>query len=607
MRLDVSRTPLPLRFRAALLLVGAVLIAAGTFTASASANHSVLRLVSVDPPGSTVPRQVLGPNMSNITPGIALTPDGRTAVYRTSDGLYKSSDGRTELVGVGPRGLAHGVGCLGEHDDCHHMVSRDGKRVAFETPSPLIDADADSCGDPGLCIDVYERVGADTTLLSFQDQDGGSTPFDSFFLESMSLDGTRVFIRRTTGYRIPVGTWEHVNGALFPFPSPANQASWATIHREGASADGRRVLFTTADSLVPEDTDDCIVNYGGSVHEGCADLYERTRDGAVRLVSTGLGLANEPFDAYFDGASEDGRRVFFTTREKLVPEDTDQCLNGAGNPWGCTDVYERSNGVTRLISVGPAGGAAAVEAKFGAVSADGTRVFFLTDEPLVPEDTDSCPDSLLGPGCVDIYELRGEVLRLVSTGPTGNRDGFDVRLSGISKDGSHVFFETWGPLVPTDTDNQVDVYDRTSGVTRLVSTGPNSPNGDYNAFFNGSSEDGERVFFTTGEPLLPEDNDCTAREYPGDVGCPDVYERYGGVTSLLTRGTVECVNTDFGFEPLCPEFVGASKDGRRVFFVTQESLVPEDTDALNDLYVATVPSRACRPDKPGKRPKKCGF
>ena len=206
-----------------------------------------------------------------------------------------------------------------------------------------------------------------------------------------------------------------------------------------------------------------------------------------------------------------------------------------------------------------------MEAEFGAVSDDGTRIF-LYHEPLVPEDTDSCPD-YRGPGCVDIYERSGDALRLVSTGPAGNRDDFDYFLSGISKDGSHVFF---GP-------------------------------------FNGSSEDGKRVFFTTNESLVPEDHDCVL-PLPGrdPPGCPDVYERYRGVTSLITRGTVDCINTDFGFEPLCPAFVGASKDGRRVFFVTPESLVSEDTDALNDLYVAIAPSRACRPGKPGKGPKKCG-
>ena len=158
------------------------------------------------------------------------------------------------------------------------------------------------------------------------------------------------------------------------------------------------MLFSTGDSLVPEDMRTCVTG-GNRPPQGCTDVYERTREGALRLVSTGLATASQPFDAYFGGASEGGQRVFFTTREKLVAADTDQCLNGAGNPWGCTDVYERSNGVTRLISVGPAGGGAAVEAEFGAVSADGTRVFFLTDEPLVPGDTDSCPD-YRGPGCV---------------------------------------------------------------------------------------------------------------------------------------------------------------------------------------------------------------
>src|SRR4051812_2010033 len=43
----------------------------------------------------------------------------------------------------------------------------------------------------------------------------------------------------------------------------------------------------------------------------------------------------------FNALSRDGRRVFFTTGQKLTPDDTDT---------NRTDVYERFAGTTRLVS-----------------------------------------------------------------------------------------------------------------------------------------------------------------------------------------------------------------------------------------------------------------
>jgi hypothetical protein len=310
-------------------------------------------------------------------------------------------------------------------------------------------------------------------------------------------------------------------------------------------------------------------------------------------VSTGPASSNEPLDAWFEGASPDGRRVFFSTREKLVPEDTDHSCARPGFPQGCNDLYERSNGVTRLIA-GAGGGAG-----FGAVSSDGKRLFISTTEPLVPEDTDWCTDV----GCIGVYELRDGALRLMSTGPTGGNGNFHAEFLDISKDGSRVFFRTQEPLSAADVDGAIeDIYERVDSVTNLISIGPASPTEQYGFRFNDVSDDGRRVFFTTLESLVPEDRDCITRW----AGCPDVYERFDGTTTLITRDTADCDN-DSGERPYCPAFVGAPGDGRRVFFVTPESLVPEDTDALNDLYVAIAPSRACRSDKPGKRPKKCDF
>jgi hypothetical protein len=85
--------------------------------------------------------------------------------------------------------------------------------------------------------------------------------------------------------------------------------------------------------------------------------------------------------------SDDGR-VFFATKEPLVPEDTD----------GIRDIYEYTEGRARLITTGTGdrdstGGLETVSFFFGntqtgleSVSRNGTDVYFTTYESLVPED-----------------------------------------------------------------------------------------------------------------------------------------------------------------------------------------------------------------------------
>ncbi len=122
----------------------------------------------------------------------------------------------------------------------------------------------------------------------------------------------------------------------------------------GVSADGSRVFYTTAESLVSADTDTAV------------DVYERS-GGETTLVSIGA-TGNSAFPVTFVGASANGTRVFFRTFESLVSTDTDTGL----------DIYERSGGQTTLISTGPTGGNDTDQPFFVGASADGTRVFFRT-------------------------------------------------------------------------------------------------------------------------------------------------------------------------------------------------------------------------------------
>ena len=266
-------------------------------------------------------------------------------------------------------------------------------------------------------------------------------------------------------------------------------------------------------------------------------------------ISVGPTGANGPGDVFYDATSGDGSRVFFDTDDPLVGADTDAGF----------DLYERRGGTTTLLSTGPTGGNGAFDIFFAAISHDGTRAFFETDEKLTAGDTDSA---------FDVYERAGGTTTLVSTGPAGGNGPDDVIFHAVSRDGTRVFFETTERLVAGDTDSEADVYERSGGTTTRVSTGPAGGNGAFFVAFGGISDDGTRVFFETDERLVTGDTDAFY----------DVYERAGGATTLLSTGPAGGNgNFDAGYR-------ANSADGTRVFFHTPEALVGTDTDAHTDVY-----------------------
>ena len=117
------------------------------------------------------------------------------------------------------------------------------------------------------------------------------------------------------------------------------------------------------------------------------------------------------------------------------------------------------------------------------------------------------------------------------------------------------------------------MYERAGGVTTLVSqpaAGVADPDTD-DASFQGASADGSHVFFETLERLTADDTDCCFL---------DVYERAGGVTTLVSQPTgVDDPDTDNAF------FRGASADGSHVFLWTTQKLTADDADTNRfDVY-----------------------
>ena len=248
-------------------------------------------------------------------------------------------------------------------------ATADGSRVWFTTdkPNPAL-------GDNDLNPDVYERSSAGgLRLISTNEGTSGGA-----FFRGASPDGSRVWFA-TAGQVVEVGDTD-TGADVFERDSDGSVHLMSTIGANidavfvGAAGDGSRVWYrTTEDNSALGDTD------------GAQDVYERSIDGTLRLVTPGTSADA----ATFRGASADGTRVWFSTAEKH-PElgDTDTFV----------DVYERSSdGVLHLISAGNG----AFDATFALATRDGSRVWYQTNEPNTALlDTDAN---------LDVYEVRWAV------------------------------------------------------------------------------------------------------------------------------------------------------------------------------------------------------
>lgn len=553
--------------RRALFVAAVMLLSLVAFISSAQANHSLQTLVSAG--------QINGNGDFDATYG-GVSDDGLHDFFTTQEQLvpgdtdnnydvYERFNGVTTQVSVGQ------IGGNGAFDANYRNSSSDGTRVYFETAEKLVPADTDNV------IDVYERSGGVTTLVS-QGTGNFNTTTDSFYLGD-STDGSKVFFssydsltpndtdggRRdiymrsagtttliSTGGNGPYGadfdgmtpdgshvyfhTDEQLAGTDTDTTRDLYDASGGTVTQislgpsggnggqipifQGATPDGSHVYFQTTEQLTATDTDAYL------------DVYDRS-GGTTTEVSLGPNGGNGSYDASFEGASDDGSKVWFITREAMVAADTDGppsngCDDSVGNPTlKCLDVYERSGGQTTWISTGPNGDNGPYEASFAAASKDGSKVFIQTGEPLTADDGDGV--------AVDVFERSGGQTYLISKGPVGGTGSFTSDLVGISNDGARVFFHTYESLVPEDNDgNWQDVYERYYGdtgygSTTLISTGPAANNAAAIAFYHGQTADGTKVFFQTDEHLVASDTDSSQDIYSAVTVNPG-YPRPKGAT-----------------------------------------------------------------------------
>jgi len=305
------------------------------------------------------------------------------------------------------------------------------------------------------------------------------------------------------------------------------------------------------------------------------DIYERSFDPNVeggtyvtRQVSTGPTGGNDAYNALFEGNSPDGKRAFFSTEESLVAADKDKR----------TDVYLRElSGATSFVSVatdscgGTCGNSETADANFVGLSADGDVVFFSTNEPLDEEDQDTS---------FDVYarDLTSGKTELVSeaapgcTGSCGNGSAPSI-FEGSSEDGDVVYFTTTESLATADGDQFQDVYRRDlTGTTSLVTPGGACPTEDCDVLFRGMTPSGDAVFFLTTQPIDAADGDEDS----------DLYAWSAGGVDLVSRPDPSCLACANEHRPAT--FAAASADGSKVIFQTSEALAGGDGDTSTDVY-----------------------
>jgi hypothetical protein len=465
---------------------------------------------------------------------------------------------RTDLLGPGPGDfqlLSDAVTPLG-FDFTKTLVvgtSTDFSHVIFGTRHALT-ADAVDTGQSKL----YEWDNGTLRLAGILPDDacatppciadgsiGGQSTGQVYSPHAISADGSRIIFTDNTAsgsatgdiyMRIDHATTIKLNASEKPFPDApeANATYW------NASVDGSRVFFTTTEALTDDGT------------SGVSNLYMYDLNAPVGARLTLLSKDTEPADGTdadtsgVIGVSDDGKAVYFIARGQLVQ----------GQPviGGSTDgIYLWRDDGTPGGTLSYVGGLARLDdeeldlplnwglgADWARVSPDGRHLLFVARDGslLTGYDHGSTCGSFGDEPCRELY---------VYSAPEGMAPG---RLACAS----------CNPSGATATSEAADV----ANVGRGAAYGTAH-------LSHALSDDGSRVFFDTGEALVPEAH---------NKGVRDVYEYdvASGALHLLSNGHA----ADGSY------FLDASRSGDDVFIASRERLSRWDVDGARDVYDVRV-------------------
>jgi hypothetical protein len=301
-------------------------------------------------------------------------------------------------------------------------------------------------------------------------------------------------------------------------------------------------------------------------------------------------------DVEFAGATPDLSHLVFSTCEALTPDAIEVPGGGGGCDPSFPNLYELSaDGSLRLLNIEPGltqgTPGAALAAQAGAISADGSRVFWTDDTGSLLVRDGARTVKVDDEAEFQIAADDGSIAYFTKNGPSNSRHLFRYSLSGessvdltpgggvlgvlgASANGSHVYFvdgggvELWdgGSITPVAAESDPSSYPPATGTARV-------------------SRDGTKLVFLASDPLIGYDSNGQNELYRYDassksfscVSCNPTGARALGATSI--PGAVANGTEVRFYKPRVMD-----EQGNRVFFDTLDSLTPKDANGEVDVY-----------------------
>ncbi len=344
-----------------------------------------------------------------------------------------------------------------------------------------------------------------------------------------------------------------------------------------------------------------------------------------------VACGESPSGKQFEGASEDGREVFFTSTQKLTNDAVDGTASGnAAGRGGCPGTSPGEGGCNLYLYDfdAPAGARLKAMSVGGEVlgvagmAQNGSHVYYVS-RVAIGAAGENPYGKLPVEGQPNLYAYDVPSGKTTFVATLGSGDGSDwnkqfIRTVQVSGSGRDLLFESVTPgVTPDDRSEQTQLFESRSGVEGepaelvRITKGEDGFNEDGNAVAgavvktsimtvaveadfksstNGStsmSADGQTVFFLTLGQLSPR---ATAL-LPGNQ-CRSLYEFH--TSGSLVNGSVHLVSdgrdTQLFKGAICgPQLLGVDEAGANVLFATADPLLSSDVDGVQrDIYDARV-------------------
>jgi hypothetical protein len=341
---------------------------------------------------------------------------------------------------------------------------------------------------------------------------------------------------------------------------------------------------------------------GSGAVAGYRDYYRRSSSGGFQSLLTAVDLSHtslgpDEFEVRLVAASPDLAHVVLSSCASLTANATEVATPGGCDP-ASQNLYEWSGGALSLVNLLPGESTgtpgAEIAASSGAVSADGSRVYFtaagklyLRDgnaTKLVSETPGASFEAASADGSIAYVVIEGELFRysapaatLTPLTSTGGVEG----VLGVSADGTKAYYSKGGALFLQDGGGTSEIASSALPKNLPAATGTARV-----------SADGAHLLFLSAAELTGYPSDGAAEAFlygPPPGGGPSVLvcascnpsgEHPTGSASI--PGARPNGLGEGSFDAYKPRALAA--DGERAFFESEDSLVAQDTNNRTDVY-----------------------